>query len=139
MIAFFQTEVFRFAVVGVVSTIVNYVVNFVFIYYNYSAHLASGVGYLSGVLVGFPLNKLWSFQAEKKFNLMEFLKYMGLYVITLGVNIILSGLSYDLFNDRFTDPMLAKIWYYLPVIVITTVLNFIGCKLLVFKGVSPRA
>jgi putative flippase GtrA len=123
-------------VVGVISTIVNYMVNFLFIYYDFSAYLASAAGYISGVFVGFPLNKLWAFKVEKKFDMHDFLKYLGLYAVTLGVNIFLSGASYRVFGEIFSDPLLIKVVYYFPVIVITTILNFIGCKWMVFKKVN---
>ncbi len=126
----------RFAVVGAASTVINYAVNQIMITKNSAPELASASGYLMGVLIGYPLNKLWAFSARNSANpKSEAVKYFLLYLATFLLNIILAGSAYRLFNKLFdfsTHPVLEYI-YYIPVIAVTTILNFIGCKLLVFK------
>ena len=129
-------ESYRFAIVGILATIVNFFVNFGFIEFGFSVAVSSAYGYFSGILIGFPLNKFWAFSSTKeKVMGQEVLKYFIVYFITFLLNSYLAVVSYDLFNKliNLEELVLAKSVYYLPVIVITTILNFLGCKIFVFK------
>ena len=127
----------RFALVGIIATVLNYAVNQLLIIWGRGPELASAVGYISGILIGFPLNKLWAFEAKGSGNSKhEITRYFIVYLITFIINSILAGFSFRMFNLLFdfnTWPMLKAV-YYFPVIAITTVLNFIGCKWVVFRG-----
>ena len=83
----------RFLVVGGLSTIVNYSS----FYYLLSQmrwgyiHSAS-LGFLLGVLVGYYLNKAWTFGVEEA-NAFVFLKYLSVYIASL-----ISGMTFLYFQ-----------------------------------------
>jgi len=116
----------RFCVVGFLSTLVNYVVfliGYKLLGVNYL--LSSGLGFIVGVLIGYRLNKYWTFSATK----MEkgyFIKYSLIYSISLVL-----GLLFLDFQVRILSfsPLIANIF----TIVLTTCTNFIGSKWWVFK------
>jgi len=126
-------QTLRFLAVGAAATSLNYLLNLILVTFKVSVDVASGTGYLSGMIISFPLNKYWAFQAKKSNTKKELLLYSLVYGTTFLINILLAHLSYDLFSNMFANPTFINGFYYLPVIAITTVLNFIGCKYFIFS------
>ncbi|NHO40060.1 GtrA family protein [Acetobacter ghanensis] len=117
---------FRFIIVGGVSTIVNYLVFLVFLkYVGLQYQLSSSCGFLAGVMVGFPLNKMWTYQHSSGVTWGLLGRYASVYAVSLFVNICVLGVLVGFFR---TDARLANI----VGIGITTVTNFIGTKFWVF-------
>jgi putative flippase GtrA len=86
---------------------------------------------LAGVVVGFVLNKAWTFQSARR-TWTEPVNYLLLYLATLGVNVGCNNL------------VLAWVWNqkliaFLFATGVTTVLNFLGMRLVTFRaGVAER-
>lgn len=124
---------YRFALVGLLSTAVNYLANLAALSAIGNAAAASAVGYLAGVAVGFPLNSRWSFRAGAGGTGTAF-RYLLVYFATFLLNGVLAEASHSLLDAGGSAvggvPM--RYLYYLPVIAVTTVLNFVGCKAFVF-------
>ena len=116
----------KFALVGSLSTIVNY--SFFFILYstlslNYL--ISAAIGYVIGLLVGFIINKNWTFQVQDESRNFIF-NYLIIYILSLGIGMLFLEFLVKKLN------LVAEIANIL-VIGLTTLTNFIGIKFLVFK------
>jgi len=121
-----QKQIFKFAVVGFFTTILNYA----FFYTLYDAFkvnylISAAIGFIIGVAAGFLLNKRWTFSSKKNIN-SEIYYYFSVYTFTLIIG--LSSLQF-LVSNLNQDPKLANI----TAIAITSIINFIGVKIMVFK------
>lgn len=91
---------------------------------------AKGLSYLIGVGVGFVLNKRWTFESPRK-SLFEPATYLLLYSMTLVVNVVCNDLVLRLFESAPTA--------YLVATGVTTVLNFVGMRLVTFRtGIAEQ-
>ena len=116
----------KFCVVGVVSTLLNYATFFcVFRGLNSPYILASIIGYIAGLALGYGLNKWWTFQVKQKSFAMV-IKYITVYMGSLCISLIA---LYALVEWCKINPLLANIF----VIMITTFTNYIGVKFFAFK------
>lgn len=116
----------RFLVVGGLSTIVNYS-SFYFLLSQMSwgyIHSASS-GFLLGVLVGYYLNKAWTFGVEEA-NAFVFLKYLSVYIASL-----LSGMTFLYFQVETLD---FNVYHANgTTIAFTTITNYVGVKFWAFR------
>ena len=87
--------------------------------------LSSGLGYLLGVFLGYSMNRVWTFK-HKTESLSQKFKYLLIYLISLFIGLLF--LKILVTNHGFKSEI-ANIY----VILITTILNFLGAKYLVFK------
>jgi putative flippase GtrA len=93
---------------------------------------AKAASYLAGVVVGFAGNKWWTFKSARR-SAAEPAAYLALYAVTLAVNVachrgvlVLAGES-------------AATVAFLVATGVTTVLNFLGMKLVTFRrGLQER-
>lgn len=125
---FISKNFFKFVIVGIISTIVNYSIFYYFLEYLIIGFykIASAIGYSSGVFVGFFLNKYWTFEAKEKNFRREIPIYFTVYFFSL-----LIGLLFLEFEVIFLK-INVLIANFLT-IVLTTIMNFIGTKFIVFK------
>jgi putative flippase GtrA len=86
---------------------------------------SKAISYLAGVVVGFALNKRWTFESSRR-TWTEPASYLLLYAATLGVNVGCNGLVLSWLPDR-------RIVAFLFATGVTTVLNFLGMKLVTFR------
>ncbi len=97
-----------------------------------SAHLAKGIGYLVGTLVGFVGNKFWTFDSRRR-GPAEAVGYLLLYAVSLGVNVACSAWVLAHFGAG------RKVLAFVVAAAVTTVLNFLGARFLVFReGIRQR-
>lgn len=123
-----RLEILKFLIVGGLSTLLNYslfLLLFLMLELNYMT--ASTIGFFSGVLFGYYLNKRWTFQVEKREESI-FFRYLFVYCSSLTI-----GLSWLYFQVECigVPPHIAQIL----MIGLTTCLNFLGVKLWAFKNV----
>jgi len=116
----------KFVLVGSISTVINY--GFFFLLYstlslNYI--IAAAIGYVIGLLVGFIINKSWTFQAQDKSRNFIF-DYLIIYILSLLIGILFIRF---LVEELKIMPEIANIL----VIGLITLTNFIGVKFFVFK------
>lgn len=127
-----KKQIIRFLIVGGTSTVINYFIfycllNFFSVRYTFS----SAIGYICGIFVGYFFNKNWTFESVSKSKL-EVVKYYFTYLITLGISIVALKFQVDFLK---IDAKFAN----LIVILITTILNFLGTRYLVFyKTISNK-
>jgi len=119
---------YKFSIVGILSTVFNYGV-FVFFYkiVNFHYMLSSIIGYVSGLLLGYQINKNWTFIDQVHKSKIYIVSYITVYVVSL----ISSQISLLYFVEiLLIKPLYANIF----AIVLSTVMNFLGTNFFVFKN-----
>lgn len=117
----------KFCVIGLESTVLYYLIfivlfNFLDMNYIISAILA----YLIGVHFGFVFNKLLTFGSHKN-TLKNYPKYLLANLVTLVI--LIFGLRFLVEAVRISPLISTAI-----LIPFTTIINFLGIKILVFKN-----
>ena len=93
---------------------------------------AKGLSYAAGVVVGYFGNKFWTFQSASR-SAGEPALYLVLYTFTLALNIGCNQLALTMLGPQF------KLASFLFATGITTVVNFLGMKLVAFRrGIELR-
>lgn len=119
-------EIIRFLIVGGVSTVLNYSSFFILLkLFDSNYLLSSGIGYIFGLILGYSLNKNWTFEYKNE-SIKTRLKYLVVY----GVNLLLSLL---ILKGLKTNLGLNPIIGNFIVICYTTIANFVGIKIFVFN------
>ena len=123
----FLMKAIKFGIVGVISTIVNYG-SFAFLYkIIYFYYLFSSItGYIAGLLIGYFLNKNWTFVAQVDKEKIYFFGYVTVYVVSLVSSQLL---LISLVEGIKLNPLFANIF----AIGLSTIMNFFGTYLFVFK------
>ncbi len=119
---------YKFSVVGIVSTVFNYGV-FAFIYKigNVQYLISSVTGYLCGLLIGYQINKNWTFTGQVDKSKIYIVSYISVYAVSLGSSQIFLLFLVEILS---VNPMYANIL----VIVLSTLMNFLGTYFFVFKN-----
>ena len=119
----------KFLGVGLISTAINYGLFFIsFRFFHIHYIVSSVVGYCSGVLFGFSVNRSWTFRSLETRKYRELFFYLMVYFSSLILSILFLRF---LVLTLYLSPLLANIF----AIGLSTVTNFLGCKLLVFQKV----
>lgn len=116
----------RFIVVGLISTALNYSVFFI-LYQHIALHylISSSSGFICGTVIGYKLNKKWTFQVTEK-SKSQLTKYFIVYLSSLTLSLLFLELAVTKFS---LSPLLANFF----ALILTTLTNFCGTKLIVFK------
>lgn len=123
----FISSVIKFLVVGGISTLFNYAVFYCLtkmLLVNYL--LASVAGYISGLVLGFFLNHFWTFES-RGYRTAVLLGYGLVYLTSLGFSTLFLWIAVEKLN-------LNKYLMNVMAIGISTVLNFIGLKTIIYKN-----
>lgn len=86
--------------------------------------VSKALSYIAGAVVGFIINKLWTFKS-KQFKLTEILKYILLYTFSAAAN--------TFFNNLVVYIVGNTVFAFLCATGISTVINFLGQKFIVFS------
>jgi len=120
-------EFYKFIVVGIWSTIVNYGMFYTLLEFAEINYLISSVvGFICGVFAGYRLNRRWTFKIDKEKSHKEIIKYYTVYLFSLILSLLFLKFMVDIVG---LDPRIANIL----AIGLTTCTNFLGIKILVFK------
>lgn len=121
-------EVLKFLVGGGSAVIVDGLL-YMFLkqYMNLSG--AKAISYVSGAVVGFIINKLWTFES-KKFKIIEVYKYVILYACSAFANTVINRLTLCMFSST--------VFAFLCATGSSTIINFLGQKFFVFKKGEKR-
>ncbi|TSC91518.1 MAG: Uncharacterized protein CEN90_316 [Parcubacteria group bacterium Licking1014_17] len=119
----------RFIVVGSLSTVINYGLFFLLLQiFSVNYYLATVVGYVSGLVFGYLLNRRWTFQPVIKRRATELILYTGVYISSLVLSVVVLGVLV-----KFgLHPLIANIFG----ICFSTLSNFFGLKYLIFNHAS---
>ncbi len=130
-------QVRRFLVIGGLSVLTDWTVYWLLMRLGVTKYPAKGVGYVSGMIVGFVGNKLWTFESARRSPAEPF-TYVILYTTTLGVNMVVNGVLLDLLVLWLSYTWAWRAALFVATAV-TTVLNFVGMKWITFRvGVRQR-
>ncbi len=117
----------KFFVIGVLSTAVNYGIFFILLQlFHFYYVIAAIAGYVSGLMIGFVLNRSWTFQSLETRVTREALLYGGIYFFSLVMSMLFLRLLVSAFGF---DPRFANVC----AIGLSTIINFLGCKFFVFR------
>lgn len=127
-----NNQIIRYIVAGVLTTIVNYGIYIVLtislldVHVYYELQFANSISWIVAVVFAYAINHQWVFQSQSVNRIKEFVVFMGTRLLTLLLDVLIMALlvTIILFNDR-----IAK----LISIVITTVVNYLLGKWIVFK------
>jgi gtrA family protein len=86
--------------------------------------IAKMISFICGAGVGFIINKFWTFE-RKQFVIKEVLKYVALYTCTGVINAIVNRCTLSIINIQIIGFLVAT--------GVSTVLNFLGQKYVVFE------
>lgn len=89
------------------------------------------VSYSCGIVNSFMLNRYWTFKIKLKFISLDFLKFLFVNLLSLGVNTLAVYILVDLYD---LNPTLSKI----IATAFSFTVNFAGNKLLVFREDSKE-
>lgn len=123
-LANFQTkELLRFLVAGSCSVITDALVYWFLGEVGWNVSVAKLISFISGSIVGFVINKLWTFESKGQLH-TEMLKYVLLYTTTIVLNVWSNHLVLDL----------TGLWWFAFLFAtgLSTVCNFLGMKFFVF-------
>lgn len=96
--------------------------------------IAKAVSFISGTVVAYILNKFWTFKKPKRSHI-EVVKFICLYVSTLGANVAVNRVTLD--HAPTILPILKGCetqFAFFAATGTSTVLNFLGQKFWVFKS-----
>jgi len=119
-------EIVRFLLSGIVTLISDYTVYRTLQYVNWDLSAAKAGSYVCGTVVGFLLNKWWTF-GSRGFSKTEVLRYVMLYVFSACINV---GINKAVLRMCFGQTVA-----YLCAAGVSSAVNFFGQKFFVFvKG-----
>lgn len=113
----------RFFVAGLFAVSTDYTVYRLFFLF-LSPSFSKAIGFISGTFVTYFLNKFWTFD-QKKRSLLEVLRFVFLYIVSLFLNI---GVNRGILD--MTDSLLLA---FLCATTVSVVVNFLGLKTWVFR------
>lgn len=119
-----KKELLRFLVGGGSAVLVDFLTYKFFMLAGVDRNIAKAVSFVCGSIVGFLINKLWTFES-KCFSKREIIKYILLYSCTALIN---TGINYKVLMV-FPFDMAG----FFCATGVSTTLNFIGQKYFVFQ------
>lgn len=121
-------KIIIYYIIGIVNTLVDFAVYSAVLFFTKMPVPSQAAGYSIGVLCSFYLNRGITFRAEKGGSpLLQFLRFMLVNLVSLGISL---GSIYLLTDCLGINGYLAKV----PISLITSLINYFGYKILVFKG-----
>lgn len=117
----------RFALVGVVNTLVGLAVIFgLMFFFGIGPGVANALGYAIGLLISFVLNRLWTFKSRR--SIKDVLpKYLAVAVLSFFLNLsIVLGASSGLGVNPYVSQVMGIASY--------TIFMFCGCRWFVFAS-----
>ncbi|MDU5597921.1 MAG: GtrA family protein [Lachnospiraceae bacterium] len=117
-------EVLRFLVGGGTAVVVDFCIYRLLLLFSWNMDIAKMISFICGAGVGFIINKFWTFE-RKQFVIKEVLKYVALYTCTGVINAIVNRCTLSIINIQIIGFLVAT--------GVSTVLNFLGQKYVVFE------
>jgi putative flippase GtrA len=122
-----KNQFLKFIIVGIFSTFINYgLFYFLLNFFKINYLISSSLGFMAGVFGGFYLNKNWTYNDKNNQSKTLLWKYFSLYITSLLISLIFLKITVDYIGLNAEIANLLSI-------AITTCVNFIGTKFVVFK------
>jgi len=122
------SQAFKFAIVGVVNTLINLVVLYIFTEFLGVYYLVSAVfAFIVAVTNSFILNKIWTFKEDIKHKAASrYVKFIIVSIVALVVNLVFLWVMVEYF----------KMWYMFAqvlAVILNFLINFFGNKIWTFR------
>lgn len=122
-------EIGFFILNGIVSVILAYIIYQALISGQIlGVHWANGTAYICGMVYGFFSNRKWAFRDRRLITRETIILFTSLYIFTLLVNVSVNAIMLKFLTGLHGDNLLS----FITAISISTILNFVGLKYLVF-------
>lgn len=120
-------QIIRFGIVGVIATIIDYIILYILTeYLNIHYLISSTISFSISLIVNYYLSIKWVFKVNKNQTINELLKFVFLSIIGLIINEIILYLGVHLLNIYY---MICKVGS----IIIVMIYNFITRKIFIEK------
>lgn len=116
---------FKFALLGMVSTAIDYIFYVCFIQNNVDVYVAKIVSMSVAMCFSYFVNKKWSFNSKTSINRKEIFRYLVTQVINITVNTLTNSAVYIITNEINTAFVIATGF--------ATIINYLLQKKWVFK------
>ena len=122
------TKFLKFGVTGALNTVIDSAVYALLITaFGANLFLAQTAGYACGTLNSYVMNRSWTFSSKNRFFSAELARFLIVNLLTLGVSYAV------LYWLQLRFPGAGKLVLKLPVVCVTTVINFVFSRLWVFR------
>ncbi len=121
-------ETLKFCVGGGSAVLVDFL-SYIFLKQYIQINPAKALSFVLGALVGFIINKLWTFES-RSFKISEILKYIILYACSALANTLVNKLVLSVFDS--------VVFAFLCATGVSTIMNFLGQKFFVFSKKSKN-
>ena len=122
-----KVQISRFAVVGLVSTALDFALYFTLMALGVAAPLAKGAGYLLGLANSYVGNTVFSFDARARLASPALMaRFAGVYGVSLLANVGVNQLALPYVGGLSV----------LPALGVSIVITFLGLKFLVYRTAS---
>ena len=118
-------ELLRFLVGGGSAVLTDYLVYRLLLSTDMDISFAKGISFVCGSIVGFIINKYWTFES-KYFKVQEIFRYVILYATTALINALVNNITLSIIDIQIIG--------FLAATGVSTVLNFLGQKFFVFSN-----
>lgn len=126
------TKFIKFGIVGASGMVVHFGVLYLFKeVVGLNPFLANTIGFVTAATTNYILNRIWTFRSQEKQVAVEYLKFILVSVIGLGVNNGTMWITGKLLPDWFNDWRFYLIWVF--AVGVTTLWNFFGNMLFTFR------
>ena len=126
-------ELLYFGLSGIIGTLADFAIYcFLNIFLTYS--IAKTISFLLGSVIVYHLNQFFTFKIQKK-STAQFMRFVALYCCTLIINVSINSAGlYCLSQNSALPHALMILLAFIIATAVSTVINFIGQKYLVFKS-----
>ena len=126
------TKFIKFGIVGASGMLVHFSVLYLFKeVVGLNPFLANTIGFVTAATTNYILNRIWTFRSQEKQVAVEYLKFILVSIIGLGVNNGTMWITGKLLPDWFEDWRFYLIWVF--AVGVTTLWNFFGNMLFTFR------
>lgn len=126
------TKFLKFGVVGASGMVVHFGVLYLLRdVIGINQYVANTIGFITAATTNYILNRIWTFRSHEKQVAVEYLKFIAVSVIGLGINNGTLWLGGKLLPDWNTDWRFYILW--VVAVGVTTLWNFFGNMLFTFR------
>ena len=124
-------QLVKFQIVGVINTVIDYVVFNLLSWLGLGMFPAQCLGYGSGLLNSYVMNKSWTFEQTSKSTFQQVLRFMIINLISFGINTaVLYACVQGLAMEKWLGKGIAT--------VVTLAANYIGYSRWVFPNQNSK-
>lgn len=128
-----STQGIRFIISGAISAIPDLGLTALALHgFGWNKEAARTLGFIVGTIVAYLINRRWTFQAERSWK--RFAQVAVLYTLSYLINIGLTSLCLDLFQDWGLGPAISLVCAFVIAQGTATVVNFFVQRIFIFKA-----